>query len=58
MLLLTATFDVALVICVVFDVKDGTKALLVAKNVDRMMKMMETIGSILIAETLFGRERS
>ena len=37
---------------------DGTKALLVAKHVERMMQMMETIGILRIAEYFFDRERS
>ena len=37
------------------DVDDGTKALIVAKDVDKIMQMMETMGSILLPENLFDR---
>ena len=40
------------------DVDDGTKALIVAKDVDRMMQMMETIGNTVLAENLFDRKIS
>jgi hypothetical protein len=45
-------------ILVVRDVSDGTKALLVAKDVERMIQMMEIIGNILTMDDLFDRERS
>ena len=34
------------------DVDDGTKALIVAKDVDKIMQMMETTGSIFLPENL------
>ena len=40
------------------DVDDGTKALIVAKDVDRMMHMIETIGNTVLMENLFDREIS
>ena len=64
-MLLTPTLDVidvcrsvAVTLDVIRVVFDGTKALLVAKDAERMMQMMETIGNILVTENLFDRDRS
>jgi len=53
---LVVIVDLAIVlddILVVRDESDGTKALLVAKDVERMMQMMEIIGNILTTDDLF-----
>jgi hypothetical protein len=53
---LVVIVDLAIVlddILVVCDGSDGTKALLVAKDMERMMQIMERIGNVLTIDDLF-----